>query len=172
METGGSRERIAARNLLLRVFDEAQPDAFDLVIAHEALGELYESEGAFDEAEAQYRVALHLSLESNVSGDAHLRLPELLIRSGDVTKYADAEAIVARIDWEDLAFSSQRFRYAVCRARLAAARGDSEEASEYAAAALREAARETPDFPRHPNVGQVHVEPSLLREMEQLRQVQ
>ncbi len=170
LEEGGGKERSAARDLLQRVIDD-YPGSLDVVIAHEGLGEFYEKVGAFEEAEAHYRAALHLSLEGYVQGDAHLRLPELLIRTGQVQKLADAEAILATIDLErDLAFRSQRFRYAVCRARLAVVRDDAEEASNYAAAALQEAATDTPDFPRHPDVGHVDADESLLRELRQLVQ--
>lgn len=168
LEAGGRQKRLAARDLLQRVLAE-YPDSLDVVFAHEALGEFYESEGDFDEAEAHYRAALHLSLEGNVEGDANLRLPELLIRSGQAGKLADAEAILGTIDVErDLAFASQRFRYAVCRARLAVTRDNPAEAADYASEALREAASDKPDFARHPTVGRVVADKSLVREMRRL----
>jgi tetratricopeptide (TPR) repeat protein len=168
LDAGGPAKHLAARDLLLRVLRE-YPDSLDVVIAHERLGELYESEGASDDAEAHYREALHLSLEGNVQGDANLRLPELLISSGQADKLADAEAVLATIDVErDLAFASQRFRYAVCRARLAAARHSPDEASDYAAEALRLASTSRPDFARHPTVGRVVAAESLIREMQRL----
>jgi hypothetical protein len=168
LESGGASERPAARDLLQRVIDD-YPDSLDVVWVHEALAGFYEEEGALVDAEAHWRAALRLSLEGNVHGDAQLRLPELLIRTEEDEKVADAEAILSTIDVQrDLAFKSQRFRYAVCRARLAIARDDSGEAAEYAAAALRETAVDTPDFPRHPHIGRVLADDDLLRELRRL----
>lgn len=169
LASGGTKERLAARGLLQRVLDE-YPDSLDVVVAHEGLGEVYEREGAVTEAESHYRSALHLSLEGYVRGDAHLRLPELLIERGDPDKLAEAEAVLSMIDVQrDLAFRSQRFRYAVCRARLAAERNDWAEAADYAAAALREAGSDAADFPRHPTVGPVRADdPDLFRELQRL----
>lgn len=168
LEQGGRKEGRAARELLNRVIQD-YPDSLDVVVAHEALGESYAREGSSADAEEQYRTALRLSQEGPVRGDAPLRLPELLIETGGKDKHAEAERILDAIDVEgDLVFASQRFRYAVCRARLAHARGDASGASEYAAAALQVAARDTPDFPRHPTVGLVQAGKTLLNEMRRL----
>ena len=168
LESGGRNERLAARDLLQRILEE-YPDSLDVVAAHEGLAQVYEQEGATAEAESHYRSALHLSLEGYVRGDAHLRLPELLIESGDPDKLVEADAVLSMINIErDLVFRSQRFRYAVCRAKLAAAGGDSEAAAHYAAAALREAATDEPDFPRHPTLGGVHADPDILGELQRM----
>jgi tetratricopeptide (TPR) repeat protein len=168
LDHGGRKERRAARDLLQRVLTD-YPDSLDVVVAREALGQICEREGDHEEAEAHYRAALGRSLEGHVHGDAQLRLPELLIRTGGTEKLADAEAILASIDVEgDLAFKSQRFRYAVCRARVAARQGELGEAAGHAAAALREARTDAPDFPRHPTIGHVDADRAVIRELERL----
>jgi hypothetical protein len=67
-----------------------------------------------------------------------------------------------------LTFSSQRFRYAVARARLASHSGRRAEARRYADDALREAESVKPYFSRHPTVGRVTADPTVLREMHEL----
>lgn len=173
LENGGEKERAAARGLLLRVIDDYDDplNDFDFLIARETLAELDAADGALDEAEAQYRAALHLSSESNVRGDAPLALAELLIRRGGTNRLAEAQDILDGVDAADLTFKIQRFRYSVCQARLAAANGDTSEAATHAVAALREASTTGPDFPRHPDIGHVRADDSLLRELKRLAQV-
>jgi tetratricopeptide (TPR) repeat protein len=170
LESGGKEERVAARGLLRRIIEDYDDplNDFDFLIARETLAELDAADGAFDEAEAQYRAALQLSSESNVRGDAPLALVELLIRRGGEAGFAEAETLLDGLDHVDLTFKSQRFRYAVYRARLSAARGNAEEAGGYAVEALREASTTAPDFPRHPDVGHVQASNSVLQEMRNL----
>ena len=170
LEDGGDGKRTAARRLLRRVIDDYDDplNDFDFLIAHETLAELDATDGALDEAEAQYRAALQLSSKSNVRGDAFLALAELLIRRGQKEAVAEAEAVLDQVVEADLTFKSQRFRYAACRARLAAGSGDAEKAAAYAIAALREASTTTPDFSRHPDIGHVEAPEDLLQEMRDL----
>lgn len=171
LDSGGVREREVARGLLERLLRE-YPESLDAVLAREALGEICFSDGKLEEAEKHYRAALASSLEEYVSGDAQLRLPEILIEIGTPEKLADAEALLALVNVErDLTFKSQRFRYAVACARLAARRDDAVEAAEYASAALREAFEERPDFSRHPDVGHVTADEALVQELEWLAQM-
>lgn len=170
VRTGNESERLAGRALLRRVID-TYPHSFDVVIAHEALGESFAREGVLDQAEVHYRTALDLSQSGGMGGDAALRLPELLIERGGTDRWAEAESILDGIDPEQgLVFVSQRFRYSVARARLAEARGDDQQASEFASAALRLAAITTPDFSRHPTVGLVHADESVLEDLRNLVQ--
>jgi tetratricopeptide (TPR) repeat protein len=164
---GGEAEARGARELLVRVI-ETYPESLDVVMAHEHLGELDAREGHRRAAETHYRDALRLAPERNVYGDAALRLPELLIEDGGEEKREQARELLDAIPGTDLVFASQRFRYAVARARLARESGDEAEALRYAEHALREAAQDTPDFPRHPTVGLVDADRKVLREMRKL----
>ena len=172
LENGGAKERAVARGLLLRVLgDYDDPlNSFDFLIARERLAELDAADGALDEAEAQYRAAIQLSSESNVRGEAPLALAELLIRRGGTDRLAEAQEILDGEDAADLTFKVQRFRYSVCKARIAAMNGDTDEAATHAITALREASTTAPDFPRHPDIGHVRADESLVRELKRLAQ--
>jgi tetratricopeptide (TPR) repeat protein len=164
MGHGGKAEARGARELLVRVI-ETYPESGDVVMAHEHLGELDAREGHRSAAAAHFRTALRLAPERNAYGDAALRLPELLIEDGGDENRAEALEVLNAIASTDWVFASQRFRYAVARARLARASGENAEASRWAGHALREAATDIPDFPRHPTVGLVDADGKLLREM-------
>lgn len=164
VDHGGKAEAKGARELLLRVI-EGYPESGDVVLAYEQLAELDLREGQRSSAKAHYRMALRLAPERHVYGDAALRLPELLIEDGGDDQRNEARSLLDAITTSDLAFASQRFRYAVARARLARASGNTVEARRYAEDALREAARDTPDFPRHPTVGLVDADRKVLKEM-------
>jgi tetratricopeptide (TPR) repeat protein len=168
LDSGGRKERKVARELLERLLRE-YPDSLDVALGREALGEICFSGGQLEEAEKHYRAALASSLEGFVSGDAQLRLPEILIEIGTPEKLADAEAVLALVNVErDLTFKSQRFRFAVACARLAERRDNAVEAAQYASAALREASEERPDFSGHPGVGHVDADEPLLQELRRL----
>ncbi len=164
---GGKAEAKGARELLVRVI-ETYPESGDVVMAHEHLAELDVREGHRSPAAAHYRLALRLAPERHVYGDAALRLPELLIEDGGDNGCREAREVLDGITPSDLVFASQRFRYAVARARLARAAGNKAEARQHAEDALREAARDSPDFPRHPTVGLVGANRKVTKEMREL----
>jgi predicted Zn-dependent protease len=164
---GGKAEARGARELLVRVV-ENYPEAGDVVMAHEHLAELDLREGQRASAKDHYRTALRLAPERHVYGDAALRLPELLIEDGEAKGRSEAESLLANVADQNLVFSSQRFRYAVARARLAQAAGNVADARRYAGDALREVAREAPDFARHPDVGFVDADRESLKELRRL----
>lgn len=170
LENGGKKERLAARGLLRRVIEDYDDplNNFDFLIARETLAELDAADGSMDEAEAQYRAALRLSSGGHVRGEAHLALPELLIRRGGTAKLTEAEQILDGVNTTDLTFKVQRFRYFVCRARLAEATGDADGAAAHAIAALREASTTEPDFSRHPDIGHVRHDEALLGDLRRL----
>ena len=167
MDHGGSAEASGARELLVRVI-EIYPGSMDVVMAHEHLGELDAREGRRSEAEAHFRAAMRLGPERNTRGDAALRLPELLIEDDTEESRREAREVLDAIPPGSLVFASQRFRFAVSRARLASAEGEDTEARRYAGNALQEAGKDAPDFPRHPNVGLVNVDMAVIEEMQKL----
>jgi hypothetical protein len=170
LENGGKKERIAAHGLLRRVIEDYDDplNDFDFLIARETLAELDAADGSMDEAEAQYRAALSVSSEGHVRGDAHLAFPELLIRRGGTANLTEAEQILDGVNMIDLTFKVQRFRYFVCRARIAEANGDADAAAAHALAALREASTTAPDFSRHPDIGHVPHDEVLLGDLRRL----
>jgi len=168
-EHGGEAERRGARELNERVLRD-YPDAFtfDVLVCLAELATLAEQEGATDEAIERLRTAVRLADEGNVRGDEHLRLAELLVRSDDPERCEEAEAVLERLIEGDLAFSRERFRFAVLRARLAVREGDDATAASFAQAALDEATRTNPDFSRHPDIGWAHTDAETVAEMRRL----
>ena len=167
MDHGGYAEARGARELLDRLI-ETFPGSGDVVMAHEHLGELDAREGHRSAAEAHFRAAMRLSPERNTRGDAELRLPELLIEDDTDESRWEARQVLDAIRHGSLVFASQRFRFAVARARLAHAEGDDAEARRYAQTALEEAGRDAPDFPRHPTVGLVTADKTVIDQMQKL----
>jgi len=78
-ERGGAEQRRGARALNERIIRDYPGSFFDVVVAHEELASLAEQEAQFEQAIGHYREALHLSQEGAPTGDAQLRLPELLL---------------------------------------------------------------------------------------------
>ena len=170
-EHGGEAQRRAARELNERVIREYPEAAFDVLVAREELARLAENDGDSVEAIRHWRAAIYATDEGMPRGEAYLRLPELLIRSDDPASWNEAASIVGRINPErDLAFSNERFRYAVIRATLATHAGDTTVAAEFARLALAEAERTTPDFARHRDLGWVTADAETLEELARLAQ--
>jgi hypothetical protein len=166
---GGRAERLGARELFERVLRDYPASAFDVAVAREGLAQLAERDGWMDEAINHWRVAIYLIDEGMPRGDACLRLPELLIASDEPERWDEAASVLARVDPQrDFAFSDQRFRYAVLRARLADRNGDPEAAARFADAALIETERTKPDFARHPDLGWANGDAATLSEMRRL----
>jgi hypothetical protein len=167
MDHGGDAEALGARELLVRLI-ETYPGSGDVVMAHEHLGELDAREGHRSTAEAHFRAAMRLVPERKTRGDAALRFPELLIEDDTDESRSEARQVLDAIQPGSLVFASQRFRFAVAHARLAQAEGDDAEARRHAENALKEAGRDAPDFPRHPTVGLVTADKTVINEMQKL----
>lgn len=93
---------------------------------------------------------------------------ERILDHEDEARYADADALLdrARADG-DTFFRAWRFRYALYRARLAARRGNRDEAAAFASGALWQAAEDEqgPLLARHPDVGRVETNRQTVDEL-------
>jgi hypothetical protein len=168
-EHGGRLQRAAARELNERVLREHPDAVVDVAVAREELARLAEEDGLTEHAIELWRAAVSLPAAGAPTGDAYLRLPELLIQSDDPQRWKEAASVIALITPErDLLFSSQRFRYAVLCARLANRNRDRDSAARFAEDALVEANRTRPDLGRHPDLGWVHADAATVSEMERL----
>jgi hypothetical protein len=166
---GGPVQRAAARELNERVLREHPGAVVDATIAREELARLAEEDGLTDEAIEHWRAAASPPAKGVPTGDAYLRLPELLIQSDDPERWKEAASVIALITPErDLLFSSQRFRYAVVCARLADRNRDRDSAARFAEAALAEADRTQPDLRRHRDLGWADADAATVGEMERL----
>jgi tetratricopeptide (TPR) repeat protein len=173
LEAGGKRRRAGARELLHRLLDRAEAsdewwESFNDSWAQEQLGKAYEDDAMIEEAEIHYREALRLFDEKHQGGQAHLLLPELVLRTKQRDKYEEMANRLDAVDVDGGTHNDERFRIAVARARLARELGDSEVSSAFARAALDLAEITSPQFPRHANVGLVKARPETLEEMRRL----
>ena len=100
-----------------------------------------------------------------------LDVAERIAARGSEDRFAEADERLDRVRAAHAAFlRHDRFRYAVTRARLAAARGDADEAAAFAAGALAQLAEEAdgPQLPYHPGVGAVRAGLGTRRELRRL----
>jgi len=100
-----------------------------------------------------------------------LDVAERIADRGKRDRFAEADERLDRVRAEHAAtFRGDRFRYALARARLAAARGEADEAAAFAAGALwqLEEDAEGPELPRHPAVGRVRAGGRTRRELRRL----
>ena len=167
ISAGDKKRRKAGRELLLRLVRD-YPDTLTVSWAHEFLGDAYAQDGMYEDAERHYREALGAYRRTpGVQGRAQVGLADLISVTRQREKYAEADVL---LDAFDPLFKSDHFRVFTVRARLAAERGDHEEAASCAQAALRLEADREPQLPRHPDVGHVKTDGATLRELRKLAQ--
>src|SRR6266516_2612160 len=165
IRAGDRRRREAGRNLLLRLVEE-YPETLTVSWAHEFISEAYVADGEAELAERHYRQALGAYKRiRGARGHADIRLADLITRTHQREKYAEA---VSLVDSYEPLFKIDYFRVFIVRARLAAADGDEREAREYARAALELEAETEPQLPRHPDVGHVRTDKETLSELRRL----
>jgi tetratricopeptide (TPR) repeat protein len=158
--------RQAGRSLLLRLVRDF-PDTPSVSWAWEFLAEADEADGHYDEAEHSYRHALaEYARMPAVPGHAQVRLAGLIAATRQRDKYAEVNAL---LDAYEPVWKIEHFWAHLARARIAADRGDVDEATSHARAALAlHADAATPQAPRYPEVGHVRADAKTLRELEAL----
>lgn len=118
-------------------------------------------------AESLFRQLIRENPDLNgTTGMAHVDLAELLLATSDEGALSEARTLL-NAWWREQRspFPASRYRYFVCRLKLAIANGDHLAARELAAQALEAAAAQSP-FPRHRNVGLAHAETDELQWLE------
>jgi tetratricopeptide (TPR) repeat protein len=159
VEAGDRERRQAGRELLLRLVHD-YPETLTLAWAHEFIADAYAEDGNDAEAERHYREALATQeRRPGVRGYAGVKLADLITRTRHREKYKEADALV---DAFDPLFKIDHFRVFTVRARLAAERGDAEEAGSYARVALDLETDKRSQLPRHPDVGHVRTDEATL----------
>jgi hypothetical protein len=159
------RLREAGRGLLLRLVNDF-PDALTVAWAHELLGDAYEEDASYDQAERQYRDALSANERiSGVPGHAPLKLANLIAATHQRDKYEEVEAL---LDAYKPVWKLGHFWVELARARLAADLGDRSRAAAHARAALALEADEEPPVHRHPGVGLLRTDSETVAELEAL----
>jgi tetratricopeptide (TPR) repeat protein len=163
------KTRAVGEQLMHRLLRE-YPDEFgEVSSAHAALGEYYDGIGDTDLAIDHYRKTL--TLEDRGGNPVHgvdQKLADLIIRENLREFFAEADRLLHRALVGDLFFYSQRWDYAVARARLADRCSRPNEAAAFALGALQLFRDNRPAAPRHPTVGLIHAERATLKELETL----
>jgi len=166
------RERQAAAELLRRVIDEYPEDKVQVAMAWADLGFFYAQGKQDDLAADAFGRCLHAEAGVSVSSGCELALAELIARAGCRDRYPEAVELLDAARDTGLTFKSERWRWLIARARIAADSGDSASAAVHAAEALALLDDRAPDFPRHPDVGLIEPEPRTVRELRRLTEPQ
>ncbi len=155
----------AAEQLWLRTLAE-YPEDFEVVSVREHLGDMAVRQGRLNEAERLYRrVLMDAPDGSGTSGLVFLSLAELLTATG---RPREALLLLDTADMDSLTtFTSSLFRWYVAHANAALAVGDRETASADAAHALW-LAEQPSQYTRHPGVGVVTPDETLLLHLRRL----
>jgi len=167
--------REAAREVFKRVINEYPTEIAEVKQSYEQLGESYQFEGKYDEAEKMYRMTIKIHNKNadyqNFNIYSEFFLAELLVLSNDKEKNKEAEIIFNELIKRKhyFMFNDQIFRYYSSRARLSKKLGKADEAAIFAAHAIKTANNgQQPQLPRHPTVGLVNVSDNTLRELMEL----
>lgn len=170
-ESKNRRARSAAGELFERVLREHPDDDLQVAMTHADLARWHRSEGREEEAARHFREAV--ACEDALSGGgldwgADLDLAELIVSRRESEAFDEAARLLDRAAKSGLAFRSQRWRWHVTRARLAALTDDPTGAQEHARAALDLLGDERPDFPRHPDLGHISTDAATVQEVRDL----
>jgi hypothetical protein len=97
---------------------------------------------------------------------ADLDLAELLVEGNG--RLDEAQTMLDRAAAKGLAFKSERWRWLVTDARLAATVGQRDRSMASAGAALKLLDDDSPDFPRHPDIGHIDTDGPTIRKVKRL----
>jgi tetratricopeptide (TPR) repeat protein len=166
-ESGDKAAHAEAGELFERIFGEYPDDELQVTMAHADKARWHRQRGEQGQAVEHYRraVALEDALGS-IDWGADLDLAELLVERNE--HLDEAQTMLDRAAARGLAFKSQRWRWLVTDARLAAKVGQRDRYMASAGAALRLLDDDNPDFPRHPNVGHIDTDRGTIREVKRL----
>lgn len=166
-ESANNENRAAAGELYERLFTEHSDDELQVAMAHADKARWHRERGEHAEAARHYRraVALEDTL-TNLDSGADLDLAELLVELKQ--DLDEAEAMLDRAAAKDMPFTSQRWRWLVTDARLAASVGQRDRSAASARAALELLDDEAPDFSRHPGLGHLEADHGTVREIQRL----
>jgi len=161
--------RRAGEELLHRLLRDHGDDAWAVAGAHAHLAEYYERRGRAEDALAHYRACWQAEQDDgHISHETELKLAALLVATGEAGDSDEADRLLALKFRHGVIDSSERWQYSVTRARLAALRGQADEAAFFARVALRVLERNEPVYAKHPEVGLVETDRASVREVKRL----
>lgn len=165
--------RAAAGDLLERVIREHPEHHLQVAMAHTDIARWHRREGRDVEAARHFReaVAREDAMNGCLDTGAGLDLAELIVGMRDDAAFAEALGLLQRAAERGLAFKSQRWRWLVTSARLAALTGDSASAAEHARTAIELLGVEAPDFSRHPTLGHIVTDEETVQELRRMAMI-
>jgi tetratricopeptide (TPR) repeat protein len=166
-ESDDRAARAAAGELYERIFSEYAEDELQVTMAHTDKARWHRQRGEEEKAVEHYRHAV--ALEDALGGidcGADLDLAELLVERDEDPD--GAQTMLDRAADNGLAFKSQRWRWLATDARLARKLGERDRSMASASAALELLDDDSPDFPRHPDLGHSDADGSTIREVKRL----
>jgi len=170
LRTKDSLHRDAAIELLKNV-TKHYPEECHAGMAYEELGQIYEEDGQWIQAEKFYHEAIKTQEGSCIKGCPEFRLALLIVNSGRISKYKEAEDLLSAVEKSNVAImvlNSYRFDFYVARAKLAEEQGEHQEAVSYARIALELAETKEPQLPHKPEIGIVEANPEKLEAMHKI----
>lgn|GEM_PF-3524816 len=151
----GNAVKIAAgREMLLSIARGGDVPQFERVSAHSLLGSNLHDMGELDEAEAHLRRVLEMTGKNRSGSDGleAIRLAEILLARGGADDLAEAQVLLDREAGDPSIFVASRFRMALAATRVALARGQHEQAIDWARAALTLADAQHSGLANHPDL--------------------
>ena len=166
-ESPNKRAQAVAGELLERVIHEHADDDLQVAMAHADLGRWHLQTGRRDAAAHHLReaIAREDDMGNNLDTGSDLYLAELIVATEARTAFDEARRLLDRAAQAGLAFKSQRWRWLVADARLAAHTDDAARAAESARAAIELLAHKDPDFPRHPDLGHIETDEETVQDL-------
>lgn len=165
-ESPDERANTAAGELLERVIREHPDDEMQVTMAHADLARWHRRCGRHDAAARHLReVVAREEQMGTLDTGADLDLAELIVATQARPAYDEARRLLSRAADAGLLFKSQRWRWLVADARLAALTGDACRAAESARAAIDLQADREPDLPRHPDLGHIEADDRTVQEL-------
>jgi tetratricopeptide (TPR) repeat protein len=164
------REREAAPGLLSRVIREYAEDELQVAMTWSDLGRYYSEERDWESAAGAFRSCLdaEAAYSGSLETGSELALAEVIVAAEWADRYGEALVLLDAADRAVLTFKVERWRWLIARARIAARMGHDDEAASSATRALALLDDPQPDFPRHPDVGLISPDRSVVRELKQL----
>jgi hypothetical protein len=158
-----------AKELLLRILDHPEVQAFEAAFAQEILGDIAVQQGEPELGERYYRQLLHdhHSL-SGTTANVEIGLAEILLAtSGSPRNHEAQQLLTSWISRPGLKFDNQLFRWHLALIHLSEQTGDHATVRQSAKTALELATR-GPQLPHHRDLGLVQADEATLRRLRKL----
>lgn len=158
--------------LLERIVADYPNEESSTIFGYEQLGDYYLKYKEFEKAEKYFRpVIKHYELKQSRSGTsalADLKLAEILLIGGTANQLEEAYKICKSYPLEELLMNSDKFYYTQLLAHICFKLNKTEDAKEFAEAAIELSKVTKPQFSRHKTVGLVSASNQQLKDLQQI----